>query len=538
MPTNLTTAGWLPVYIAAQATSGLPVTFGSDSAIASCQEFEPESWQVVQGTTVAGTANITAYQSGDSVWAPATPVFQPLVIQEPVNISGQPADATVSIGQQANFTVTATGTDLSYQWRKDGVAISGATSATYTIAAAVEADAGNYDCVVINPATSEISTAAILTVNPATGPRQILINFGNNDAGAGWNNITAAAFNTGSPIALTNELSQPSGASLLGFGNLDPSLNAYDPSIVSAQNTGSWNSGVEKDGMSPAAAADYFAFNSLPGADFFVAVTGLQPGKTYRLEVLAATEHIQLARQAHVLVRQFGAGAWAESPDRDANGTPNLANLGRHGEIDTQSQGWQAANWLIWDEVAPGLVGGDNLGLPGTRDDVFCLAFRDISSGNGSAAAINAIRITEALSSLSDWYAANGLTGADAAPEANPAGDGISNLLKYAFNMDPNTAYSGEARHLSPGSGQSGLPSITGIETPGGRKLRIEFLRRRNDASIIYQPRFSTDLQGWVPAIATPVVTPIDAEWERVVVEDLIDAWDRRFGQVMVEIAD
>lgn len=178
------------------------------------------------------------------------------------------------------------------------------------------------------------------------------------------------------------------------------------------------------------------------------------------------------------------------------------------------------------------------MGLPGTRDDVFLLAFRDISSGNGSSAAINAIRITEVVSPLSDWYAANGLTGADATPEANPAGDGISNLLKYAFNMDPNTLYSGEARHLSPGSGQSGLPSITGIETPGGRKLRIEFLRRRNDASIIYQPRFSTDLQGWVPAIATPVVTPIDAEWERVVVEDLIDAWDRRFGQVMVEIAD
>lgn len=369
-------------------------------------------------------------------------------------------------------------------------------------------------------------------ISGATAPRQILINFGNNDAGAGWNNITAAALNTGSQIALTNDLSQPSGASLLGF------FNAYDPSIVSAQNTGSWNSGVEKDGMPPAAAADYVYFEEFANTDFFVAVTGLQPGKTYRLEVLAATEHIQLAQQAHVLVRQFGAGAWAESPDRDANGTPNLANLGRQGEIDTQSQGWQAANWLIWDEVAPGLVGGDNLGLPGTRDDVFCLAFRNISSDNGSAAAINAIRITEVVSPISDWYAANGLTGADATPEANPAGDGIPNLLKFAFNMDATTSYQGASRHLTAGTGVAGLPLVTMVSTTGGQRLRIEYIRRRNDNSLAYQPQFSNDLASWVSAVSAPTVTAIDADWERVVVEDLLDAWTKRFGRVKATLAE
>lgn len=142
------------------------------------------------------------------------------------------------------------------------------------------------------------------------------------------------------------------------------------------------------------------------------------------------------------------------------------------------------------------------------------------------------------VQALAGWFTANGLTGADAAPEANPAGDGISNLLKYAFNMDPNTAYSGNARHLTAGSGQSGLPSITTSKPPGGQRLRIEFVRRRNDNSLGYQAQFSIDNTIWVPAVAAPTVTVIDADWERVVVEDLLDAWPTRFGRVGVYLAE
>src|SRR5207237_418861 len=43
-------------------------------------------------------------------------------------ITGQPTAQTVCAGSTASFTVTATGTALTYQWRKNGVAISnGAT---------------------------------------------------------------------------------------------------------------------------------------------------------------------------------------------------------------------------------------------------------------------------------------------------------------------------------------------------------------------------------------------------------------------------
>src|SRR5436305_9824069 len=49
------------------------------------------------------------------------------------SITTQPASQTVTVGQTATFTVVATGTaPLSYAWRKNGTAISGATAASYT----------------------------------------------------------------------------------------------------------------------------------------------------------------------------------------------------------------------------------------------------------------------------------------------------------------------------------------------------------------------------------------------------------------------
>ena len=86
-------------------------------------------------------------------------------------ISVQPANATVTAGASASFTVTAGGTGtLTYQWLKGNSAISGATSATYSIAATVTGDAGNYAVVVSSPYGSLTSATAALTVNAATTP--------------------------------------------------------------------------------------------------------------------------------------------------------------------------------------------------------------------------------------------------------------------------------------------------------------------------------------------------------------------------------
>jgi BspA type Leucine rich repeat region (6 copies)/Immunoglobulin domain len=66
-------------------------------------------------------------------------------------ITVQPVSIEKPLGNAASFNVTATGTaPLSYQWLKDGVAIAGANSATYTISSVQLSDAGVYSVVVSN----------------------------------------------------------------------------------------------------------------------------------------------------------------------------------------------------------------------------------------------------------------------------------------------------------------------------------------------------------------------------------------------------
>jgi hypothetical protein len=90
-----------------------------------------------------------------------------LTVNENVAISDQPDAVTVNTGEPASFTVVATGTSPAYQWQKDGSDISGATGATYNIAAATLDDAGEYRVVVSNSCGSLPSDAVLLTVNCA-----------------------------------------------------------------------------------------------------------------------------------------------------------------------------------------------------------------------------------------------------------------------------------------------------------------------------------------------------------------------------------
>jgi uncharacterized repeat protein (TIGR01451 family) len=84
-------------------------------------------------------------------------------------ISSQPQSSTVNAGQAATFGVTASGSaPLSYQWKRDGTAIPGATSASYISPATIASDNGaSYTVVVSNAAGSVTSTAATLTVTTA-----------------------------------------------------------------------------------------------------------------------------------------------------------------------------------------------------------------------------------------------------------------------------------------------------------------------------------------------------------------------------------
>lgn len=143
---TLTTAG----------TYRIAVTAGSGNVGA----FNPApSYPQTEGTS---TINITGVTNGFQVFNNLQ--FSYCEAVSPPSITTHPSSQTICAGSSVTFSVTATGSSLTYQWRKGGTNISGATGSSYTIPSVASSDAGNFDVVVSN-GTSVTSNAATLTVN-------------------------------------------------------------------------------------------------------------------------------------------------------------------------------------------------------------------------------------------------------------------------------------------------------------------------------------------------------------------------------------
>jgi len=82
-----------------------------------------------------------------------------------------PSSRTVAPGQTATFSTSATGGGpLTYQWQRNELMISGATSASYTTSPVTTADNGaRFRVIVSNPVGSVTSNQATLSVSAATG---------------------------------------------------------------------------------------------------------------------------------------------------------------------------------------------------------------------------------------------------------------------------------------------------------------------------------------------------------------------------------
>lgn len=96
------------------------------------------------------------------------PVVVGVNLTAPPAITVQPVSQTTTVGTGVTFTVSVTGYPApSFQWRKNGLAIAGATEASFTISNPLVADSGSYDVVVTNAIDSITSDSFTLTVNPA-----------------------------------------------------------------------------------------------------------------------------------------------------------------------------------------------------------------------------------------------------------------------------------------------------------------------------------------------------------------------------------
>ncbi|MGC2540647.1 MAG: hypothetical protein WA372_05555, partial [Candidatus Sulfotelmatobacter sp.] len=184
-------------------------------------------------------------------------------------ITQQPASATVTAGQTATFSVTASGTDpLSYQWLQGTTTITGATSASYATAATTTANNGTqYKVVVSNSVGSVTSNPATLTVNPAAPATTDVLTYHNDVARTGQN-LTETILTTSNVVS--------SGFGKLGFYPVDGLVDAQP---LYASNVSIPSNGTHNVLTVPTEHDSVYAFDADSGATLWH-VSMLKTGET------------------------------------------------------------------------------------------------------------------------------------------------------------------------------------------------------------------------------------------------------------------
>jgi M6 family metalloprotease-like protein len=210
---------------------------------------------VAWGSTVSGATSVPPDMPRAS--SIATGGRSTFALQGPgVFITGQSAEAqTVASGATATFSVTASGnTGLTYQWRKDGVAIAGATGSTLSLTNVATTAAGSYDVVVSDGSMTRTTFPSRLTVTPPTtnppgntGPEATRISNLSirTNAGTGAQTLIVG-FVVGGPGTSGTKplLIRGIGPTLAGFGVtgtlVDPKLELYNSASVKIQENDNW----------------------------------------------------------------------------------------------------------------------------------------------------------------------------------------------------------------------------------------------------------------------------------------------------------
>jgi hypothetical protein len=131
------------------------------------------------------------------------------------------------------------------------------------------------------------------------------------------------------------------------------------------------------------------------------------------------------------------------------------------------------------------------------------------------------------MSSYDNWVEQRQLVSGPEGYLADGDGDGLPQLIEYAFNMDPL-----RAAILDPDG--KGLPQMKPMGDPANPRLALQFYRRTTLPGIRYIPQFSSDGSLWEDATNPPVILEGGTYWEKVEVSDHGEGI-RRFGRVKIE---
>ena len=231
-------------------------------------------------------------------------------------ISTQPLAQTARVGGTVTFSVVATGTaPLAYQWRKDGVAIAGATAATLTLTNVQGSDSGAFSVTITSSAGTVTSNAATLSV-PAARLANLSVR---SVAGNGDQTLIVglAVGGTGSKQVLVRGI----GPGLTPFGLsgalADPQLRLFNAAGVQTHVNDDWGGGATLSGAFnavgafslPVASKDAALFVSLAAGTYTAQVTSTGGTGVALLESYDSDAAVTTARFLNVSARtQVGTG--------------------------------------------------------------------------------------------------------------------------------------------------------------------------------------------------------------------------------------
>ncbi len=248
-------------------------------------------------------AKIYAIDLGQGAAGSAWPMFRQnaarvsRAVTLPV-ITLSPHSQTVGLGGGLVLSAAATGTaPLTYQWRKDGVAIADATAATYTVASATAATAGRYTVDVTN-GVGGTATSATAVITTATAIPALLTNLSVlTTAGPGAQTLTVGFVLGGS--ANKTLLIRGIGPGLVPLGvagtMADPALTVFGPNPPSSSQVAAFS---DNWGATPALISAFsqtgaFSLGTTPTNDSAVVVT-LAAGN-YTAQITGASAGLALA---------------------------------------------------------------------------------------------------------------------------------------------------------------------------------------------------------------------------------------------------
>ena len=229
-------------------------------------------------STYLGSFGLAA--NGTLTFATSPSFFTAVAAGAPI-ITVQPVAQSVQAGANVTLSVTATGAGtLSYQWFKDGVAVSGATSSTLSLPGVTSANAGAYSVKISNSVSSVTSTGIALSVGAvANQGRLINLSVLTSIAGTGDNFTFGFVVGGGGTSGNKPMLMRAMGPALtqLGVGGAlsDPAMQFYNGNTLVSHND---NWGGDSSVLATTTAVGAFPFGGVTSLDSAIYVSAIPLG--------------------------------------------------------------------------------------------------------------------------------------------------------------------------------------------------------------------------------------------------------------------